>query len=546
MSGEAEPEAIVFVADATNLRQNLRLVLELKKLNLPIILALNMMDVAEAQGLVVDIFELSADLGMPVVPTVAIRKDGISELLDQIDHDIQIVETEGPAPSRCECSWSEPSSHDLRDYHREVERILARTIRSPAQVQTGTRSIDKVLLHPAGGLAILFTILFVMFQAVFTWAEAPKDAIDAGLGMLSTWVSGAMAEGPLRSLITDGIIAGVGSVVIFLPQILVLFFFIQILEDSGYMARAAFLLDKLMGGVGLHGRAFIPLLSSFACAVPGIMAARVIANRRDRILTIMVAPLMTCSARLPVYALIIGAFVPNRDVLGGWIKLPGLVMFGLFATGILAALVLAFVMKYTVLRGVREPLLMELPTYRLPRVRNVALGLYDRGKAFLLRAGTTIFALMVLIWFLGSYPAPPEGATDPAIRYSIAGAIGHALEPFLEPIGFNWQIALALVPGMAAREVLVGVLGTIYALSDSGDAMQTSLAASLAHSWSIPTALSLLAWYVFAPQCLPTLGVVRRELNSTFWPLAMFVIYTALAYGAAFITFRLATYLFGG
>jgi ferrous iron transport protein B len=267
MSGEAEPEAIVFVVDATNLRQNLRLVLELKKLHLPIILALNMMDAARAQGLTVDIFELSAELGMPVVPTVAIRKDGITELLDQIDLDIQIAETEGLAPSRCECSWSEPSSHDLRDYHREVERILARTVRSPARPHTRTHRIDKVLLHPIGGLAILFLVLFVMFQAVFAWAEAPMNAIDTGLGMLGVWVKGAMAEGPLRSLITDGIIAGVGSVIIFLPQILVLFFFIQILEDSGYMARAAFLLDKLMGGVGLHGRAFIPLLSSFACAV---------------------------------------------------------------------------------------------------------------------------------------------------------------------------------------------------------------------------------------------------------------------------------------
>ncbi|MEJ2116707.1 MAG: ferrous iron transport protein B [Alphaproteobacteria bacterium] len=544
--GEAVPDAVVFVADATNLRQNLRLVLELKMVNRPIILALNMMDAAEAQGLTVDAAELSAELGIPVVPTVAIKKDGISGLLNQIDRDIQIAETEGMAPSRCECVWSEPSSHELRDYHREVERILARAIRSSAQTHTGTRSIDKVMLHPAGGLAILFTILFIMFQAVFAWAETPMDAIDAGLGMLSTWVSSSMAEGPLRSLITDGIIAGVGSVVIFLPQIIVLFFFIQILEDSGYMARAAFLLDKLMGGVGLHGRAFIPLLSSFACAVPGIMAARVIASRRDRILTIMVAPLMTCSARLPVYTLIIAAFVPSRNVLGGWIGLPGLVMFGLYASGILSALALAFVMKYTVLRGVREPLLMELPAYRLPRVRNVALGLYDRGKAFLLRAGTTIFALMVLVWFLSSYPIPPVGATDPAIRYTIAGTIGHALEPFLKPIGFNWEIALALVPGMAAREVLVGVLGTVYSLGDSGDTMHLSLAAKLAHSWSLPTALSLLAWYVFAPQCLPTLGVVRRELNSNFWPVVMFVIYTALAYGAAFITFRLATYLFGG
>jgi len=545
MDGEAIPDAIVFVADATNLRLNLRLVLELKKLGRPIILALNMMDAAEKQGLEVDAAELSAELGIPVVPTIAIQSGGVAALLAQIDRTIQVAEVEGWGLTQAECGWSEPSSHDLRDYHREVERVLACAVQSPARPHTATLRLDKVLLHPAAGLAILLAVLFLMFQAVFAWARLPMELLDAGITLLKQGIDAALADGPIKSLLNDGVLAGVGSVVIFLPQILVLFFFIQMLEDTGYMARAAFLLDKLMGGVGLHGRAFIPLLSSFACAVPGIMAARTIENRTDRIATIMIAPLMTCSARLPVYTLLIAAFVPDKVVLGGWVGLPGLVMFGLYAAGILSGLIVAFVMKRTVLRGAREPLLMQLPAYRLPRIRNVALGLYDRGKAFLTRAGTTIFTLMVIVWVLGSYPLAPEGATEPAIRYSIAGAIGHALEPLLAPIGFNWQIALALVPGMAAREVAVGVLGTIYALSGSGDALKTSLAAALTASWSLPTALSLLAWYVFAPQCLATLGVVRRELNSRFWPAVMFVFLTTLAYGAAFITYRVAVAMVG-
>lgn len=546
MDGEDVPDAMIFVADATNLRLNLRLALELKQLGRPVILALNMMDAAEKQGLGVDAAELSAELGMPVVPTIAIRKGGIQGLVDQIDRTIQVAESEGWTSSRSECGWSEPSSHQLRDYTREVERILARAVHSPARPHLATRRLDSVLLHPFAGLMILFAILFFMFQGVFSWARMPMELIDAGLHAITGGITAAMAEGPLRSLITDGAIAGVGSVVIFLPQILVLFFFIQVLEDSGYMARAAFLLDKLMGGVGLHGRAFIPLLSSFACAVPGIMAARTIENRTDRIATIMIAPLMTCSARLPVYTLIIAAFVPDRDVLGGWVGLRGLVMFALYAAGIVSGLLVAFVIKRTVLKGAREPLLMQLPAYRLPHPRNVALGLYDRGKAFLLRAGTTIFALMVVVWFLASFPAPPDGATEAAIRYSVAGTIGQALEPLLAPIGFNWQIALALVPGMAAREVAVGVLGTIYALSETGDALRGSLANVLAQSWSLPTALSLLAWYVFAPQCLATLGVVRRELNSRFWPAVMFVFLTSLAYLAAFATYRVALWLVGG
>ncbi len=546
LKDEAVPDAIVFVADATNLRLNLRLALELKRLGRPIILALNMMDEAEKQGAGLDAAELSAALGIPVAPTVAIRKGGIEGLLNQIDRTIQIAQAEGMAPIQAECGWSEPSSHDLRDYHREVERIVALAVSSPARPHDMTRKLDRVLLHPVAGLAILMAVLFIMFQAVFAWARLPMELINAGLVALTGGIQAIVPDGMLRSLLTDGIIAGVGSVVIFLPQILVLFLFIQLLEDSGYMARAAFLLDRLMGGVGLHGRAFIPLLSSFACAVPGIMAARTIENRADRIATIMIAPLMTCSARLPVYTLIIAAFVPHRDVLWGWVGLPGLVMFGLYATGIVAGLMVAFVLKRTALKGAREPLLMQLPAYRLPRPKNVALALYDRGKAFLTRAGTTIFALMVVVWVLATFPLPPDGATEAAIHYSIAGMLGHALAPVVAPIGFNWQIAVALIPGMAAREVAVGVLGTIYALSDSGETLRASLASVLAESWSLPTALSLLVWYVFAPQCLATLSVVRRELNSLFWPTALFVFLTALAYAASFLTYQAARMVFGG
>lgn len=540
-SHEDSPDLLVCVADATNLRLNLRLVVELKRLGRPIILALNMMDAAEKRGCRIDAAALSAALGVPVVPTVAIRRGGVQPLLEQIDGAMAMAADVAENPASC--GWSEPSSRDLRAYHQEVEGLLAGCVADAGLPPLATRRVDAVLLHPVFGLAFLFLVLFLMFQAVFAWAEAPMNLIDGAVSGLKDWVAATLPDGALRSLLTDEIIAGVGSVVIFLPQILVLFFFILVLEATGYLARAAFLLDRLMGGVGLHGRAFIPLLSSFACAVPGVMAARTIENRADRLATIMIAPLMTCSARLPVYTLLIAAFVPDRPLLGGLVGLPGLVMFALYAAGILSALAVAFVLKGTVFKGAREPLLMELPAYRLPNPRDIALGLFERAKVFLARAGTTIFALMIVMWFLASFPGAPEGATEPAIQYSIAGMIGHALEPLLAPIGFTWQIAVALVPGIAAREVAVGVLGTIYALSESGDALQSSLAGALAASWSLPTALSLLAWYVFAPQCVATLSVVKRETNGWFWPTVMFAYMITLAYGASFITYRVASAL---
>lgn len=540
---ESPPDVMVCVADATNLRLHLRLVLELRKLGRPIILALNMMDVAEARGCRVDAAALSAALGVPVVPTVAIRRTGIVGLLDQIDRSMMVMAGDGPpAP----CGWSEPSARELRAYHQEVEAILAAALRDAGKPSLATQRIDAALLHPAIGLPFLFLVLFLMFQAVFAWAALPMDMIDGALGWVQAAAGAALPDGMLKSLITDGIIAGVGSVLIFLPQILVLFLFILILESTGYMARAAFLLDRLMGGVGLHGRAFIPLLSSFACAVPGIMAARTIENRADRLATIMIAPLMTCSARLPVYTLIIAAFVPNETVAGGMIGLQGLVMFALYAAGILSALAVAFVLKRTIFKGAREPLLMELPAYRLPSPRDILIGLLERARIFLARAGTVIFAIMILLWFLGSFPGAPEGATGPAIDYSFAGMLGHALAPLLAPIGFTWQIAIALVPGMAAREVAVAALGTVYALSETGDALSGSLSGVLAADWSLPTALALLAWFVFAPQCVSTLSVVKRETNSWFWMLVMIAYMTLLAYGAAFVTFQVSSALLGG
>jgi ferrous iron transport protein B len=400
-----------------------------------------------------------------------------------------------------------------------------------------------VLLHPVAGPLILMVVLFLLFQAVFSWAEAPMDAIKAGMAWLGETVAGLLPEGLLRSLIVDGIIAGAGSVLVFLPQILILFFFILILEESGYLPRAAFLLDRLMGSVGLSGRSFIPLLSSFACAIPGIMATRSIANPRDRLVTIMIAPLMTCSARLPVYALLIGAFIPAREVWGG-LELQGLVLFGLYLVGIVGALAVAWVLKRFTSAGSQvRPLMMELPIYHWPHPRNIAIGLWQRTQIFVKRVGGVILVMTLILWALASFPGAPAGATGAPIEYSIAGWIGRGLAHVLEPIGFNWQISLALVPGMAAREVAISSLGTVYALSASAEDAAQALTPLIASSWSLPTALSLLAWYVFAPQCLSTLAAVRRETGGLKMPLIMTGYLFALAYAASFVTFRLSSWL---
>jgi len=528
LQGEQEPDVLIAVADATNLRLVLRLVLELKQVGRPFVLALNMFDIAQRQGLRIDVEGLSKALGAPIVPTVATRRRGIEALIAAVDA-LSLDRTEG------QNTWQAPTAAQIRAAHGEAQRLLRAHVRPPERPDTLTGRIDGLLLHPVGGLLILLALLFVMFQAVFTWAGPMMDAIELGFSSLASLVATVTPEGLLRGLINDGLIAGVGSVLVFLPQILILFFFIILLEDSGYMARAAFLMDRIMGGAGLHGRAFIPLLSSLACAIPGIMATRVIDQRRDRLTTILVAPLMTCSARIPVYTLIIGALIPDRT-LWGFVSLQGLVMFGLYAAGIVSTLLVSFVIQRLFWRTQSEPFMMELPAYKQPDPATVARQLWQRASIFINRAGRIILPLMVLVWVLSTFPYPPQGATGPAIDYSFAGMIGHAIEPLLRPIGFNWQMSVALVPGMAAREVAVAALGTVYAVGENGGA----LSAILTQQWSLASGLSFLAWYIFAPQCVATLGVVKRETNSWIWPTVMFAYMLALAYGASFLVFNAA------
>jgi ferrous iron transport protein B len=548
LESEATPSLLVCVADSTNLRLALRLALELKRVGRPMILALNMFDIARHRGFEIDLDRLAAELGIPVVASVAVRRGGTNDLLARID---EVIRERG-LPRAPE--WSEPNAAQLRATQREADRILEAAVSIPGRPDLFTRRLDRVVLHPVLGLIILLSVLFLMFQAVFTWAQAPMELIKSGFDGLSKGAAAVLPEGWLLSFVRDGVISGVGSVIVFLPQILTLFFFILLLEDFGYMARAAFLMDRIMGGAGLHGRAFIPLLSSFACAIPGIMATRVISSRRGRLATILVAPLMTCSARIPVYTLIISAFIPARTVLG-WLSLQGLVMFGLYTAGIASALGMSWLFNRLLWRREpNEPFMLELPDYKRPVLRNIALGILQRAQIFLRRAGTTIFAMMIVIWFLCSVPpAPPQAlgdAPEPAINYSLAANIGKAVEPVLRPVGFNWQIDIALIPGMAAREVAVASLGTVYAIEgyaiEGADEDRAALGSTLVAHWSLATALALLAWYVFAPQCASTLGVVRRETASWKWTVFLFSYMLALAYLAAFVTYHAAVALGAG
>jgi ferrous iron transport protein B len=530
--GEKRPDLVVCVVDATNLRRNLRLVLAVKRTGLPCLVALNMMDLAEQRGLSIDADALSRELGLPVVRTVAVQGDGAQALKAALDLPElwKRVATDALSVS---------PEHDLRGDHEAVREMLERLGLDRAVPHQLSDRIDRIALHPVAGPLLLTLVLFLMFQAVFAWAEVPMGWIEAATESVGQLISGLLPEGWLRSLLVDGIVAGAGGVLVFLPQIVILFFFILVLEESGYLPRAAFLLDRLMGSVGLSGRSFIPLLSSFACAIPGIMAARTILNQRDRLVTILIAPLMTCSARLPVYALLIGAFVPARELWGG-IALQGLVLLGLYLAGIVGAMLVAWVLKQFTTRGQVRTLMMELPDYHWPVPRNIAIGLWQRVMIFLRRVGGIILLLTVLLWFLASFPVPPAGATGPAIEHSFAGMLGRALAVVMEPIGFNWQISIALVPGLAAREVAVSSLATVYALSATADDTAGSLTPLIAADWSLATALSLLAWYVFAPMCLSTLATIRRETGGWTMPLAAAAYLFALAYLAAFVTYRLA------
>ncbi|MGB6396834.1 MAG: ferrous iron transporter B [Bradyrhizobium sp.] len=538
--GEALPDLVLCVADSTNLRLTIRLVLELKNTGRPLALVLNMFDIASRRGVTVDVPHLAEALGIPVVTSIAVRKGGTADLLRLTD-DI-LIQT--PLPHRPNL-WEPLTVAQLRTTQREADRIIANTVSLPARPDTWTARIDAIVLHPVAGLAILMLLLFVMFQAVFAWAQPLMELLSSAFEAAGQFVHDTLPAGLLQSFLQNGVISGVGSVIVFLPQIIIIFLFILLLEDLGYMARAAFLMDRIMGGAGLHGRAFIPLLSSFACAIPGIMATRVIDNRRDRLTTILIAPLMTCSARIPVYTLIISAFIPAK-LIWGWVNLQGLVMFGLYAAGIVSALGVSFLIKFLMLRDYAPaPFMLELPDYKMPRLKSIAIGVYTRAKMFLQRAGTTIFLMMVLIWFLASFPLAPAGATEPAINFSLAAMIGKAIAPLLSPLGFNWQIAVALIPGMAAREVAVAALGTVYAI-EGGKEAAAQIGQVLATKWSLATALSLLAWYIFAPQCASTLAVIRRETGSWRWMAVTFGYMLALAYAASLATYNIAVALGAG
>lgn len=537
IEGEKKPDYLIAVADATNLERTLGLVLELIDLNLPVILALNMMDLAHNRGLEISIQKLSEELGIPVVSTVAVKRNGAETLIQMIHAQIQGGKFEAAVEKK---NLVSPS-----DRFKKVDEILSRVISKSITPTLWTDKIDRVVLHPVWGALILLMVLGFVFQAMFVWASVPQDLIEGALSSLGNWVGSQLGEGDLKNLLVDGVIAGVGSVVVFLPQILILFTFILVLEDTGYMARAAFLMDRLMGSVGLHGRAFIPMLSSFACAIPGVMATRTIENPRDRLITILVAPLMTCSARLPVYTLIIGTFVPEQTV-GGLFSLQGVVMLSLYLSGIFAALFLAWGLKRFAFKGQTPPLLLELPTYKRPSLRSLGLGLFDRAKIFLKRAGTVILSLSILIWFLASYPKAPEGALGTPIEHSYAGKIGKTLEPIFKPIGFDWRIAVALIPGFAAREVMVSALGTVYAVEASDEDAGNTLGPVLKKDWSLATALSLLVWYIFAMQCLSTIAVVKRETNGWKWPMFQLGLFTAMAYLGSYVTFNLVHYFSNG
>ncbi|MBO6037123.1 MAG: ferrous iron transport protein B [Acetobacter sp.] len=535
--GEPAPDLLVCVMAATNLRLHLRFLLELIQLGRPLVVVLNMADVLEKHGIRIDVPRLQAELGVPVVTAIGVRAGGTKNLLTLLDAVVS-QETVLQLPHPAMLSEGEETAY----VHERVRQILEMCVTHDHPIAIKLEEVlDRWVLHPVWGMVILSILLFIMFQAVFSWAQPFMDMIQDLMNKLGVLVGTFLPEGPLRGLIVEGVIGGAGTVVVFLPQILILFLWILVLEESGYLPRAAFLLDGFMAAAGLGGRSFIPLLSSFACAVPGIMATRTIQHARDRMVTILIAPLMTCSARLPIYALLIGAFVPNKAVMGVF-NVQGLVLFILYIAGILSALIVARILKK---KGEEHFLLMELPNYHWPSLRNVGLELWQRAHIFLSRVGTIIVTLSILLWALSSFPAPPPGATGAALDWSLAGRIGHVLVPIFSPIGFNWQICVALIVGLAAREVAVGALGTVYAIAASESDVSGSLMPLLSAQWGLATAFSLLAWYVYAPQCLSTLAIIRRETGSWRMVWITMVYLFAFAYGAAFLTYHVTCWLIG-
>ncbi|MBX7060269.1 MAG: ferrous iron transport protein B [Pyrinomonadaceae bacterium] len=567
--GVKRPDVVVAVVDATNLERNLYVVTQLFDFKIPVVVALTMIDVFEKLDHQINVEKLAHMLKTPVVAINAKTGRGIKELAQEVRKASELSESKAPVFDDAD-ETSGPHAKIFARYSFIAKAVQESTRHNDTPKLRISHKIDKVLTHKFFGLLILVAVLLVVFQAIFSWATVPMDLLEQGFGGLSALVKENMPPGILTDLISDGIIAGVGGVVVFLPQILLLFLFISLLEDTGYMARAAFLMDKLMSKVGLHGKAFLPLVSSFACAIPGIMATRTIENRRDRFATIMVAPFMSCSARLPVYTLMIAAFFAGQTVFG-FISVAAVLMLAMYTLGIVVAVIVAFILKRTVLKAPPPPFLMELPDYRLPNLRTVLQNMLTRAWLFLKRAGTVILAISILLWALMYFPrdiAPtqsaatetgqtvaPNGEPAPAedvvkeseqLKHSFAGKLGHTIEPVIEPLGFDWKIGVALIASFAAREVLVSTLSIIYNVGKDADAESTTLVSAIRDAkrddgrpvWTPLTALTLMVFFVLAMQCMSTLAVVRRETNSWLWPLFMFGYMTVIAYAAAFLTYQ--------
>ncbi|MBF2719827.1 ferrous iron transport protein B [Psychrobacter sp. NG254] len=542
MPGESIPDGIIFVADATNLRMSLRMLLELKHLGLPIIVALNLSDVAHSRGLVVEASVLSEELGVPFAKTVAIKRKGCDQLLTLAD---ELIDYIGNNDKPIHFFGGDSDTHIM---YQQADDILSRAVTSAQRLPKWHERLDQLTLHPVIGVVILLTILFVIFQAVYAWAAPLMDGIEWLVGSVGILLMQWLPDGILQSLIVDGIVAGVGSVIVFIPQITLLFLFLLILEDSGYLPRAAFLLDNLLAKVGLSGRSFIPLLSGFACAVPAVMSTRTIPSHKERLMAIAVLPMLTCSARLPIYALIIAAVIPSQTVLGVF-NLQGITLFTLYVVGTCSAAFVSWLFKCfhnAKSESSAFPLLMELPTYRMPNVKHIAGELWDKVNAFLRRAGTVIFTLSVVLWALVTFPSAPANGTGPAIDYSFAGMLGHLIEPIFAPIGFTWQMCISLIPGLAAREVVVAALGTVYAVGSVGDeAVNQTLIPIIHAQWGLATAFSFLAFYVYAPMCLATLAVIRRETKSFKQTFAITAYLFVLAYLMAWVVYRITGSIFG-
>ncbi len=533
MAGQKRPDAIILILDSTNLERHLMLAAPVLSLGLPTFVALNMADVLGVRGGDLDTEALSHELGSPVALVSAVRGDGVSLvygfLTQWLDGRSRPRSAAGGDESRV---MKLPVIQNLPERRKWASWVGSQAgYRKPAE-SPWTRRIDRALLHPVLAPIVFFAVVIAVFQSIFALAQPVMDAVEAAVVVSGGWVAASLPDGWLQSLLVDGVWMGVGSVVVFLPQILILFLFIGIMEDSGYMARAALIADRMMRRVGLQGKSFLPLLSSYACAVPSILAARTIESERDRLATILIAPLMTCSARLPVYTMLIAAFVPERALVGPLLGTRAAVMLGLYGLGLVAAIGTAWLLRSTVLRGGPTLFALEMPPYRWPTLRSLGLRLVDRAAIFLRRAGTVILLAAVVLWGLTQIPREPGGGPPP-IESSLVGRVGKVMEPAIEPLGFNWKVGVGLVSSLAAREVIVGTLGTIYGVeSESEDSPE--LQEALRQDLTLGGAVALLIFFVFALQCISTVAVVRRETGGWKWPAVQFAYMLVLAYlGAA-------------